>query len=215
VALALGVMVVTGGITDWHQLSKLDYPLPEAIGIVLGKASGLTKIFASIGLFGLIASLHGTILASSRQVFAMARSGYLPTGLSALNHRFKTPHWSLIVAGVVSFIAIYIGTHTKNGTGQIITLSVLGAVAMYLMSMLSLFILRKKEPGLERPFAAPFYPVFPAIALIICAVCFFAIMYFNFTVSIIFLGGMALVAIIFILMGKHKVKIADEMMNSH
>jgi ethanolamine permease len=56
VFLALGVMILTGGITDWRKLSNLDYPLPEAIGIVLGKANGLTKIFASIGLFGLIAS---------------------------------------------------------------------------------------------------------------------------------------------------------------
>ncbi|MDB5010563.1 MAG: ethanolamine permease, partial [Mucilaginibacter sp.] len=78
VLLALGVMILTGGITDWRKLSKLDYPLPEAISITLGKSNSLTKVFASIGLFGLIASFHAMILASSRQVFALARSGYLP-----------------------------------------------------------------------------------------------------------------------------------------
>jgi len=209
VALALGVMILTGGITDWRKLSNLDYPLPEAIGIVLGKASGLTKIFASIGLFGLIASLHGTILASSRQVFAMARSGYLPRGLAGINHRFKTPHWALIAGGVVSFIAIYSGT-----TAQIIVLSVLGAIVMYLMSMLSLFILRKKEPRLERPFASPFYPVFPATALIISTVCLFAIIWFNLEVSGIFFAGLAVVVAIFVLMGKHKIALTDEMMTA-
>lgn len=212
VALALGVMVLTGGITDWHKLSKLDYPLPEAIGIVLGKASGLTKIFASIGLFGLIASLHGTILASSRQVFAMARSGYLPTGLSNLNHRFKTPHWSLIAAGLVSFLAIYFGTTTKDGTGQLIILSVLGAVVMYMMCMVSLFILRKKEPNLERPFMAPFYPVFPAIALVISVICLLAIIYFNKQVTAMFFGGLVVIVLIFVLLGKHKEALTDEMM---
>jgi ethanolamine permease len=212
VALALGVMVVTGGITDWRKLSTLDYPLPEAIGIVLGKASGLTKIFASIGLFGLIASLHGTILASSRQVFAMARSGYLPKGLDNLNHRFKTPHWALVVAGAVSFIAIYIGTHTKNGTSQILVLSVLGAVVMYIMCMVSLFILRKKEPKLPRPFRAPVYPWFPGIALLITVVSLFAIIWFNFSVSIIFFTGLAAIGIVFTLMGKHKVALTEEMM---
>jgi ethanolamine permease len=212
VALALGVMVLTGGITDWRKLSKLDYPLPEAVGIVLGKASGLTKIFASIGLFGLIASLHGTILASSRQVFAMARSGYLPTGLANLNHRFKTPHWSLIAAGLVSFLAIYIGTTTKDGTGQIIVLSVLGAVVMYMLCMISLFILRKSEPRLERPFVAPFYPVFPAIALVISVICLFAIIYFNTQVTAMFFGGLLIIVLIFVLMGKHKEALTDEMM---
>ena len=207
VILALGVMILTGGITDWRKLSNLDYPLPEAIGIVLGKTNGLTKIFASIGLFGLIASLHGTILASSRQVFAMARSGYLPRGLANINHRFKTPHWALVAGGVVSFVAIYSGT-----TAQIIVLSVLGAIVMYMMSMMSLFILRKKEPRLERPFASPFYPVFPATALIISVVCLFAIIYFNVLVSLIFFAGLVVVILAFMLMGKHKVQLTDEFM---
>ncbi|MDB5114844.1 MAG: ethanolamine permease [Mucilaginibacter sp.] len=205
VFLALGVMILTGGITDWRKLSNLDYPLPEAIGIVLGKASGLTKIFASIGLFGLIASLHGTILASSRQVFAMARSGYLPRGLAQISHKFKTPHWALIVSGVVSFIAIYIGT-----TAQIIILSVLGAVTMYMMSMISLFILRKKEPDLERPFISPFYPAFPATALVISLICLFAIVYFSVIVSMVFFAILAIAILIFMLMGKHKVEITND-----
>jgi ethanolamine permease len=205
--LALGVMILTGGITDWRKLANLDYPLPEAIAVVLGKGNGLTKIFASIGLFGLIASFHGTILASSRQVFAMARSGYLPKGLAKINHRFKTPHWSVIAGGFVSFAALFTGT-----TSQVIILSVLGAVVMYMMSMISLFILRKKEPGLSRTFKAPFYPVFPAIALILSTVCLVAIVYYNLAVSCIFLAGLAAAIILFVLMGKHKIAIKDDVM---
>jgi ethanolamine permease len=205
--LALGVMILTGGITDWRRLSNLDYPLPEAIGIVLGKSNGLTKIFASIGLFGLIASFHGTILASSRQVFAMARSSYLPRFLSGVNHQFKTPHWAIIAGGIVSFIALYTGT-----TAQIILISVMGAVLMYMMSMISLFVLRKKEPDLERPFASPFYPYFPAIALLLSMVCLFAIIYYNWLLSLYFFGGLLAVVLIFILMGKHKIRITDDVL---
>jgi ethanolamine permease len=205
--LALGVMILTGGITDWRKLSNLDYPLPEAIGIILGKSNGLTKIFASIGLFGLIASFHGTILASSRQVYAMARSSYLPRFLSGVNHRFKTPHWAIIAGGVVSFAALYTGT-----TAQIIIISVMGAVLMYMMSMISLFILRKTEPDLERPFASPFYPYFPAIALALSGICLIAIIYYNWFLSLIFFGGLAAVIILFMLMGKHKVRITDDVL---
>jgi ethanolamine permease len=115
VFLAFGVMILTGGVTDWRKLSKLDYPLPEAISVVLGKGSGLTQLFASIGLFGLIASIHGTILASSRQVFAMARSGYLPRGLSGSEAlTFKTPHWAIIVGGLISFVALFTRHHQPN-----------------------------------------------------------------------------------------------------
>ena len=79
VLLALGVMFFTGGITDWKNLSSIDYPLPESISIVLGKTNSWTKIFAGIGLFGLVASFHGLIIGYSRQIFALARSGYFPT----------------------------------------------------------------------------------------------------------------------------------------
>jgi ethanolamine permease len=181
--------------------------LPASIGIVLGNDNGFTKLFAGIGLFGLIASLHGIILASSRQVFAMARSGYLPGKLAKVGTRFKTPHWALIASGIVSFIAIYIGT-----MDQILVLSVLGAVVMYLMSMISLFILRKKEPDIERPFVSPFYPVFPATALIISVICLFAIMYFNVVVSLVFFAILAVALIVFMLMGKHKMKIMDDVL---
>jgi ethanolamine permease len=202
VLLALGVMIFTGGLTDWRNLSGLDYPLPEAISIAIGKNNSFTKLFAGIGLFGLIASFHGTILASSRQVFAMARSGYMPRFLSAINHKFKTPHWALVAGGVISFIALFTGT-----TGQIVIISVMGAVLMYMMSMISLFILRKKEPGLDRPFASPYYPVFPAIALIISAITLFAVIWFNPILSVYFFAALVVVIAIFMLMGKHKEKI--------
>jgi len=205
--LALGVMVLTGGITDWRKLSNLDYPLPEAISIVLGKHNSFTKLFASIGLFGLVASFHGTILASSRQVFAMARVGYLPKALAKINHRFKTPHWSVVAGGLVSFVALYTGT-----TSQVIVLSVLGAVLMYMMSMVSLFILRRKESNLNRPFTAPFYPVFPAIALLLSVVCLIAIIWYNVLVSGIFFLGLIIALVLFVLTGRHRMRVTDDVL---
>lgn len=205
VLLAFGIMILTGGITDWHKLSNIDYPLPEAIGTVLGKASGLTKLFAGIGLFGLIASFHGTILAYSRQVFAMARSGYLPRFLATVSPRFKTPHWAIIVGTFIGIIALY-----TCKTDQIIIISALGAIVMYIMSMVSLFVLRVKEPHLERPFSAPFYPVFPAIALLITVISMGAIIYYNLKMSGVFFAGVIVAIVLFMLMGKHKQKITGE-----
>ncbi len=83
---------------------------------------------------------------------------------------------------------------------------------MYMMSMVSLFILRIKEPHLERPFTAPFYPVFPAIALLLTFICMVAIIYYNPLLSLIFFIGLVLVVAVFMMMGKHKVKITGEAM---
>jgi ethanolamine permease len=69
-----------------------------------------------------------------------------------------------------------------------ITMSVFGAIVMYVMSMLSLFKLRRAEPGLERSFRAPGYPVVPAIALLLALVCLVAMVWFNPIVALIFVG---------------------------
>jgi len=193
------VMIFTGGITDWRRLSNIDYPLPESIGIVLGKDNSLTKLFAGIGLFGLIASFHSIIIGYSREIFALARSGFLPGFLSRVNPKTKVPHWALVAGGVLGALSILTGT-----TNQVIILSVLGAVVMYIMSMFSLFALRQKEPDLERPYRTPFYPVFPIVALVLSFVSLVAIVYYNFLLSLIFLAGLGLMAVIFLLANKHK-----------
>jgi ethanolamine permease len=197
--LAFGVMLLAGGITDWRQLADIDYPLPESIAVVLGKESGVTKIFAGIGLFGLIASFHGIIITYSRQIFALARGGYLPSFLSAVNERFRTPHWALILGGIVGILTLFTGT-----TDKIIILSALGAVILYMISMISLFKLRATNPSLERPFKAPFYPVFPIIALVISSLCLIAIVYYNLMLSALFLLGLVVTWIIYRMAGTEK-----------
>ena len=200
VLLALGVMTLTGGITDWKNLSGIDYPLPEAIGIIIGKDSSITKIFASIGLFGLIASFHSNILSYSRLTFSLARENYLPTFLSSLHPKFQTPHWALIVGFLLG-----VGFILSGKTDKLITLSALGAIIMYIMSLLSLFILRKKEPLLNRPFRAPLYPYSPFISLVIATVCLLAIIYYNWELAVFFFGFLAILSLIFVILGKHKV----------
>lgn len=199
VFLALGVMILTGGIADWRRFSDIDYPLPEALSTILGRESGWTKVFASLGLFGLIASFHGTIIGYSRQIFALARDGYLPEFLSAINPRFRTPHWALIAGGIIGCLALLTGT-----TDQVIVLAALGAVVMYIASLLALFALRKKEPSLHRPFKVPVYPYFPAIALFLCVICLAAIIYYNRLLSVYFFLGLVVSIGIFVLTGKHR-----------
>jgi ethanolamine permease len=197
VLLALGVMFFTGGVTNWHNLSRIDYPLPEAISIVLGKQNNWTKIFAGIGLFGLIASFHGIIISYSRQLYAMARSGFLPEVLATVSKRFRTPYVALLAGGGIGIIALLIGN-----TGEVITLSALGAVVMYIISMISLLVLRRKQPDMERPFKVPLYPWFPWTALILAVVCLVAIVWYNLWLSVIFFGALALLMILFVVFRK-------------
>lgn len=198
--LALAVMITTGGITNWQRLSNIDYPLPESIGIVLGKDNSITRLFAGIGLFGLIASFHSIIISYSRQLFALGRSQYLPAVLAKINQRYQTPHWALFIGGILGIIAL-----TCFDTSKLVIISTLGAVVMYITSMISLFVLRKKEPQLHRPFTAPLYPWMPGIALALSLLCCITILFFYPWLSLLFFTGLAIVIILFYATGRHLV----------
>jgi len=195
VVLAMGVMVFAGGAGDWSKLSNINDPLPQAMKMIVGTSSGWLHMLVWLGLFGLIASFHGIIMGYSRQIFALARAGYLPKSLSAVNRRFQTPHWAILAGGVVGLMAIFSDSLIVIGglplTANIVTMSVFGAIVMYIISMAALFKLRKSEPKLERPFMAPLFPFAPALALGLAILCLAAMIYYNQLLALIF-GGLML-----------------------
>lgn len=190
VALAFGTMIFAGAVGDWRQLADINDPLPQAMKMVVGESSGWLHMLVWIGLFGLIASFHGIIMGYSRQIFALAREGFLPAFLAELSPSRRTPHWAILAGGVVGIAAIWSDSFVTLGgqplTANIVTMSVLGALTMYIFSMAALFALRRREPDLVRPFRAPLYPVFPALAMGLAAVALAAIIYYNVLVSGLF-----------------------------
>ncbi|MDO9405398.1 MAG: ethanolamine permease [Polaromonas sp.] len=208
VLLAIGVMLFAGGSGDWTKLANINDPLPQAMKMIVGENSGWLHMLVWLGLFGLVASFHGIIIGYSRQIFALSREAYLPAYFAKLHPRFKTPHRAILAGGVVGIAAIFSDELIKIGgqtlTANIVTMAVFGAILMYIMSMLSLFKLRRSEPAMARPFIAPFYPVFPAFALAAACVCMVTMIYFNPIVFALFLGFMVLGYGYFMLTGQHR-----------
>jgi ethanolamine permease len=192
VGLALGVMVFAGGVGDWRELSNINDPLPKAMLKVVGESSVWMHMLVWIGLFGLIASFHGIIMGYSRQIFALSRAGYMPIFLSALHSKRKTPILAILLGGGVGIVAIYsedwISIGDQSLTASIITMSVFGALTSYLISLFSLFHLRKTEPNRNRPYQTPFYPYLPLVALILAIVCLGAMIYLNIEIFLLYLG---------------------------
>ena len=193
--LALGVMLGAGGSGDWRTLSNINDPLPQAMKMIVGAGSGWLHMLVWLGLFGLVASFHGIIIGYSRQIYALARAGYLPRGLGAVHATRRTPHVAIVAGGVVGIAAIFsdrlVTVAGQPLTASIVTLSVFGAIVMYIMSMASLFRLRRDQPGLARPFRVALYPVLPGIALGCAVLCLVTMVYFNPVMATVFvvLGG--------------------------
>ena len=157
-----------------------DSPLPMAMAYVTDGI--LYKLVILVGLFGLVASFHGLMLAGGRSTFEFAKGGYAPAVLGRISTKLQTPVTALILNMVIGIGALLTGK-----TGEIITIAVFGALTLYFISMLALIRLRRTEPELPRPFLSPGYPVFPVIALIISAASFIAMALFNFKLVMIYL----------------------------
>jgi ethanolamine permease len=196
VFLAVGVMVFAGGAGDWTKLANINDPLPQAMKLIVGENSGWLHMLVWLGLFGLVASFHGIILGYSRQIYALSREAYLPAYFAKVHPRFKTPHRAIVAGGVIGIAAIYSDEFITIGgqslTANIVTMSVFGAILMYILSMLSLFKLRRAEPDMVRPFRAPLYPYFPAFALFGALVCMATMIYYNPLIFGLFVGFLVL-----------------------
>ncbi len=160
--LALLVMVMAGGVGDWRALSNINDPLPQAMLLVVGGQSGWLHMLVGLGLLGLVASFHGFLLSGSRQMYAMAREGFLPAWLGVLHPRWRTPHRALGVQGLLGAGLVALDNNLswagQSLTANLVTLSVLACLVMYAVSMAALLRLRLKQPDLTRPFVAPFHP---------------------------------------------------------
>ncbi|MDW5265967.1 MULTISPECIES: ethanolamine permease [Acidobacteriaceae] len=190
--LAMGVMIFAGSVGDWRLLANINDPLPQAMKMIVGAKSGWLHMLVWLGLFGLVASLHGIIFGYSRQIFALARAGYLPSFLGKVHSRFETPYIAILAGGIVGIAAIYSDSWISIGgqplTANIVTMSVLGALVMYIVSMLALFKLRKTEPNLPRPFRARLYPFAPIWTLLCAGTCIASVVYYNRLIATLFVA---------------------------
>jgi ethanolamine permease len=185
VVLALGVMAGAGGAGDWKRLTAMDFPIPEAVSMALGAGSPWVKGFAGLGLFGLVASLNGILFGAARQVYAVARAGLLPAGLAAVSGR------GVPVRAVGVTVGVGLACIASGKTADLITLSALGALAVYALAAASLVRLRQHAPGLRRPFRTPLYPVVPVMTLLLSLACMGAIAVSNRGVFLIFVALVA------------------------
>lgn len=175
------------GVAGWEAIvykadgTTSDSPLPLALSHVVGSDHAMYHLLIAVGLFGLVASFHGIILAAGRSVFEFGRVKFAPAFIGKIHPKFQTPSNALLINMAIGIIALLTGK-----TAAIISISVFGALTLYIISMISQLQLRKKEPGLERPFRVPMYPLFPLTALTIAIISLLAMTIFNTELAIIY-----------------------------
>lgn len=112
-------------------------------------------ILVVVSTFG---TTNGTILASARVYFSMARRKVFPGFLGEVHPRFRTPGAALVTQALWSILLLFSGTFNT-----LIDMLLFVSWVFYAAGGIGLFVLRRREPDVPRPYRVPLYPVLPAI----------------------------------------------------
>jgi APA family basic amino acid/polyamine antiporter len=167
-AMAGGVLVVT--LVYLLMVGAFLYTLGIAglAGEKFAAAAAAKSVFGDTGerivsvvmVLSLLGGVSSWALQASRMPYALAVDGLMPARLAKTNAG-GTPTAALAASAVVAILLIATGSF-----GTVVALAAFFYVLQYAVTFTSLFVLRKEEPDLPRPYKAWGYPVVPAIVLL-------------------------------------------------
>jgi APA family basic amino acid/polyamine antiporter len=127
----------------------------------------MNRLIGSIGstaliviiLLSTLGSSHSSIMTGARVSYAQARDGLLFRFIGHVHPRYATPDAALWSQVLLSIVAVWLlGSFQSLMEGFVFTMWI-----FYALAGVSIFVLRIRRPGLERPFKCPGYPVVPLL----------------------------------------------------
>jgi APA family basic amino acid/polyamine antiporter len=158
------VAIVLTGIVSYTTLNVAD---PVAVGVnAMGKGMfwlrPIVKIAAIAGLSSVILVM---LMGQPRIFYSMSKDGLLPPVFSKVHPKYKTPYISTLLTGGVAIILA--GVLPISILGELVSIGTLLAFAIVCVSII---VLRKTRPDLQRPFRTPMVPAIPLLGALICII---------------------------------------------
>jgi APA family basic amino acid/polyamine antiporter len=158
-AIYLLVNVALLYVLPMSRIAGKEFAAGEAATVMFG-AHGDT-IFRVLTIVSMLSGINALHLMATRVVFAMSRDGLFSRRVAVVNEG-GTPVLALNLSLLVAVAFILFGEKFET----VITVLAFFFVVNYILSFVSLFVLRWREPETPRPYRAWGYPVTPALALI-------------------------------------------------
>lgn len=159
-------VVVAAVLTGMIPYQKLAEEAAEPLTLAL-KYNHL-DFAAGIVAFGSVVAHTAVLLVfqlgQPRIFFSMSRDGLLPPVFARVHPKFKTPHITTIVTGIL--VAVTSGVSSIE---SMVDLTNIGTLFAFILVCLGILILRVKDPNRERPFRVPFGPVIPVLGILCCS----------------------------------------------
>jgi len=166
-SLFLGTLIVTiiyiaANLMYLNVLPMAQIAKPEedrlavaAASVIFGSAGrAMIAVLIMVSTFGCI---NGLVMAGARVYYTMAQDGLFFKQASTLNKN-AVPQWALWSQAVVAALLCLSGRY-----GELLDMVSFVVVIFYVLTIIGIFILRKKKPEMERPYKAFGYPVLPLI----------------------------------------------------
>ena len=156
-------------ILDYELIAASPAPLSDVALEILGPVGRILMSF--IALFATANTVLIMMIVTSRMMYGMARDKALPEGLSKVSPKFKTPALAVLVTMILTIIPL--GLYFFGDISTVADATVFGVLITFFLVNLSLIVLRKKKPELERPFKLkPSIRWLPIVSLLGCIACF-------------------------------------------
>ncbi len=187
------VAIAIVSILPWDQIAASDAPLMDVAAVKLGNAGWF--ILAIIALFATSNTVLIMLIVTSRQMYGMSKDKVLPAGLSKLSPKRRTPYLAVLITMIFTIIPIVFFGILED----VANATVFATLIAFFLVNLSLIVLRKKKPDLERPFKIkPNIKWVPIIPLLGCVVCAALIILYIFTEPFIVIIELICIAIGFL-----------------
>lgn len=131
----------------------------DAAALVLGPWAG--KFLAAIILVSIFSAANGLMLTLPRLFYAMARDRVFFARLAEVHPRFGTPAAAILGTGAWAAVLVLSGTFE-----QLLTYVVFMSWLWFALAAAAIFVYRRREPQMHRPFRTPGYPVTPALFIV-------------------------------------------------
>jgi basic amino acid/polyamine antiporter, APA family len=140
-----------------------------------------------------LSTMNGVIITGARTNYAFGRDFRLFGFLGTWREQGSTPVNALLAQGAIALALVILGTATRNGFVTMVEYTAPIFWFFFLMVGISVFVLRRKDKDLVRPFRIPLYPIIP---LLFCVFCIYML-----RASILYTGKGALWGIVVLLAG--------------
>ncbi|MFI6577136.1 APC family permease [Nocardiopsis sp. NPDC050513] len=145
------IMLTAGSGLSAADLADSDLASADAMA-ALWNSPAMGDVLVLGGIAGLLTSWNAFLIGGSRLLYAMARSRMLPAWFGRLHPRFRTPSNAILLIGALSAAAPFFG---RPMLVWLVDAGGFNIVVAFVMVIVSFLVLRRREPGMERPFRTP------------------------------------------------------------